>query len=217
LNSGCILNVAFPVAHATPVVVDASNPKTLYLGESDDGDGYSAVLKSTDRGANWIALWDWFDGLRGAIHAIAIDPSHPSTIYAALESGLFKTTDGGLTWTNTGFTKSTVTLLAIDSAIIYAATASGLSKSADGGATWTAINMGLESVLSGRATTLTVLTAGPSLYLGTSNAGIFQSIDGGAHWSPLNNGLGNLQIRAIVTAKGTPYAATAVGVFKYGN
>jgi photosystem II stability/assembly factor-like uncharacterized protein len=217
LNSGCILNVAFPLGHATPVVVDVSNPNTLYLGESDDGDGYSAVLKSTDRGANWIALWDWFDGLRGTVHAIAVDPSHPSTIYAGLEGGLFKTTDGGLTWTNTGFTKSAVTLLTIDSANIYAATVSGLSKSADGGATWIGINTGLESVLSGRATTLTVLTAGPSLYLGTSNGGIYQSTDGGAHWFPLNNGLGNLQIRAIVTVKGTPYAATAVGVFKYGN
>ena len=53
--------------------------------------------------------------------------------------------------------------------------------------------------------------------LGTSNAGIYRSSDQGAHWSPLNNGLGNLQIRAIVTAKGTAYTATAVGVFKYGN
>jgi len=198
-------------------VIDASNPNTLYLGESDDGDGYSAVLKSTDRGANWIALWDWFDGLRGTVHAIAVDPSHPSTIYAGLEGGLFKTTDGGLTWTNTGLTKSAVTLLATDPVNVYAATASSLSKSADGGANWTAINTGLESVLSGRATILTVLTTGQSLYLGTSNAGIYQSTDGGVHWSPLNNGLGNLQIRAIVTAKGTLYTATAVGVFKYGN
>jgi photosystem II stability/assembly factor-like uncharacterized protein len=217
LNSGCILNVAFPVSHATAIVVDPSNPNTLYLGESDDGDGYSAILKSTDRGANWIALWDWFDGLRGTVHAIAIDPLHSSTIYAGLEGGLFKTTDGGRTWTNTGFTNRAVTLLAIDPANIYAATASGLSKSVDGGASWTAINAGLESVLSGRATTLTVLTAGPSFYLGTSNAGIYQSTDQGAHWSPLNNGLGNLQIRAIVTAKGTAYTATAVGIFKYGN
>jgi photosystem II stability/assembly factor-like uncharacterized protein len=245
LNSGCILNVSLASAQPSPLVINPTDPKTLYLGESAEADGYSAVLKSTDGGANWIATWDWFSGLRGAVRALAIDPARPATIYAGIDDftadsppaqpmrGLFKSTDGGLTWSNTGLTRNAVNLLAIDpsnSRTFYAAAVGpatelagfqGLFKSTDGGTTWREINQGLAGVIGNRSISATALVVdranGSVLYLGTSTRGVFRTVDGGANWAPFNDGLTNLQIRSLAAAPKGPrasYAATASGVFK---
>ena len=246
-NSGCILNVNFFSAHVIPIVIDPTNPNTLYVGESEDQDGYSALLKSTDGGANWSTAWDWFTGLRGSIRVIAIDPAIPNTLYMGLDDvsaaaqpdqpapqsiGLFKSTDGGVTWRNTGLTRGAVNLLAIDpskSNIMYASTEGhsdpkgfqGLFKSIDGGTSWLAINKGLSGLIESRLTTTTALIIDPAnsniLYLGTSNSGLFRSADGGANWSAFNDGLTNLQVRALAVAPGTTrtvYAGTSGGVFR---
>jgi hypothetical protein len=100
-----------------PLAPSPADPKTLYLGKSDDQDGYSAVLKSADGGGNWSVAWDWFTGLRAGVRALAIDPTRPATLYAGLDDvpmysdkggsqpgsgGVFKTTDGGISWKNAG-------------------------------------------------------------------------------------------------------------------
>lgn len=247
-NSGCVLSVTVPSLRAAPMVTGPADSRILYLAESDDQDGYSGLLKSTDGGANWSTIWDSFQGLRVSIRALAIDPAHPATLYAGLDdgsappvgvqptpgsTGLFRSTDGGATWTNTGFTRSAVNLLAIDRSnpsIMYASTEGhysgpkgfqGLFKSTDGGGRWQAINKGLDSVIGSRLITSTALKIdlvnSNILYLGTSNSGVFRSVDGGANWSAFNDGLTNLQIRALDVARGSPgtvYAATPGGVFK---
>jgi photosystem II stability/assembly factor-like uncharacterized protein len=240
LNSGCILNAVFPSLHGATMAIDPSNPNNLYLGESDNQDGYSALLKSTDQGASWSNPWDWFNGLRAAVRAIAVDPANPATVYAGLDdgsavtSGLFRSTDGGATWSNTNLTQSAVALFAIDPSnpqILYAETEGhstqpagfqGLFKSIDGGQTWFPINAGLEGLIGVRSATGSALIIDPAnpsvLYLATSGGGIFRSIDGGAGWGPFNDGLTSLAIRALAVASGSShavYAATAGGVFKY--
>jgi photosystem II stability/assembly factor-like uncharacterized protein len=237
-NSGCILSAAFRTGTAAPMVVDPVNSNTVYLAESDDQDGYSALLKSTDGGATWSALWDWFTGLHSGIRALAIDPAHPATLYAGLDdaapdsTGVVKSTDGGRSWSSLGLASNAVTLLAIDpsnSSALYAGTEGrhtgpkgfeGLFKSTDGGKTWLAINQGLAGVIGTRLTTAVALAINPShpsiLYLGTSNGGVFRSADSGATWTPFNDGLANLQIRALAASKLSPgalYAVTAGGVF----
>jgi len=184
LNSGCILSVTVPSLRAAPMVTGAADSRILYLAESDDQDGYSALLKSTDGGANWSTLWDSFQDLRVSVRALAIDSAHPTTLYAGLDDGtaafggaqlaagsigLFKSADAGATWTNTSFTRSAVNLLAIDPAnpnIVYASTEGhygdpkgfqGLFKSTDGGARWQPINKGLDSVIGSRLITSTAL------------------------------------------------------------
>ena len=83
------------------------------------------------------------------VHALAIDPVTPTTLYAGTDGGgVFKSTDGGGNWSaiNTGLTNTYVYALAIDPVTpttLYAGTYDGVFKSTDGGENWNAVNTGL--------------------------------------------------------------------------
>src|SRR5271163_4942362 len=93
------------------IAVDPSNPDVVWVGTGEAnarnsvswGDG---VYKSADGGKTWKNL-----GLKDSQHIgrIRIDPRNPDVVYVAAlghlwgpntERGVFKTTDGGLTWTH---------------------------------------------------------------------------------------------------------------------
>ena len=163
------------------ITVDQRNPQTVWIGTGEAtnrqssgwGDG---VYKSTDGGATWANM-----GLRttARIARIVVDPSNSDVIYVASpghlwgpnsERGLFKSADGGHTWTavlsrdeNTGAVD--VAIDPTDSRIVYAAlyqhrrtpfgyvgggAGSGLYKSTDAGATWTLLTKGLPDGTLGR-------------------------------------------------------------------
>jgi len=77
------------------LAVHPVEPATLYVGTNDKGD--NALFRSTDGGATWSEIVR----MRGAapIAAVVIDPSTPTTVYAASEDGeLLRSQDGGATW-----------------------------------------------------------------------------------------------------------------------
>jgi photosystem II stability/assembly factor-like uncharacterized protein len=92
------------------VAIDPKNPKIIWVGTGESwtrnsvsvGDG---IYKSTDGGENWTNM-----GLKASerIAKILIDPSNTNTVYACVpgklwsdsdERGVYRTTDGGSTWT----------------------------------------------------------------------------------------------------------------------
>src|SRR6266851_4622928 len=77
----------------------------------------------------------------GTIDILVIDPSDPSTLYAGAQ-GIFKSTDAGEHWSETGFPRRAVISLAVDpnhSSTIYASTSeTGVFKSTNGGEDWVA-------------------------------------------------------------------------------
>ena len=128
------------------------------------------MFKSTNGGAVWSAV---NTGLTDTnVHALAIDPATPSTLYAGTVwgSGVFKSTNGGAAWSavNTGLTDTDVFALAIDPATpstLYAGTSGGVFKSTNGGAAWSAVNTGLTATI---VHALAIDPATPStLYAGT--------------------------------------------------
>jgi photosystem II stability/assembly factor-like uncharacterized protein len=218
--------------------MDPANPNTLYTAAFNDG---TSLLKSTNGGATWniVAHWATTWHLNSFVNVLVIDPINPATLYAGIgdtsestANGLIKSTDGGVTWTNSGLGGSNVTVLAIDPAnpsILYASTEGfnsepkgfrGLFKTTDGGASWFAINNGLDSLIDARFRISTLMISpGNSnvLYAGTSGAGVLRSTDAGATWNPFNGGLAHLDIRAVALAPGDPktlFAGTPGGIFK---
>ena len=149
------------------IAVNQSNPDILWVGTGERANRQSSswgdgVYKSTDAGKTWTHV-----GLRDSHHIgrIVLHPSNPDVAFVAAmghlwgpndERGLYRTTDGGRTWTpvlrvnyDTGVVD--VAMDPSDPQIMYAAAyqrrrtafgfdgggpGSGLHKSTDGGTTW---------------------------------------------------------------------------------
>src|SRR5262245_921688 len=150
------------------VRVDPSNPDLVYvaaLGNPYGPNPERGVFRSKDGGKSWDRVLHR-DDKTGAVD-LAMDPNNPDVLYAGLwevnrtphslssggpGSGLFKSTDGGSTWTeltkNAGLPKPIwgkvgVSVSGADSNRVYAiveAKEGGIFMSDDAGATWKPIN-----------------------------------------------------------------------------
>jgi photosystem II stability/assembly factor-like uncharacterized protein len=207
LSSGCAIHGA--------LAMDPIDPATLYLPYGDDYDGFT-ILKTTDGGASWKDLYVGLLGDVSSVNALWIDPNTPSTLYAATDLGVLRSTDGGTSFLPTRLANTPVAFLAIDPLrpnVFYAATANnpypfdssppglvGLYKSTDSGATWLAINQGLDEIIATHPTVTELLVdadRSDTLYLATSGHGVFKSTDGGATWAAFNDGLTSLDVRSL--------------------
>src|SRR5262249_16904894 len=114
-----------------------------------------------------------------AIESLAVDPTTPHIVYAGTGVGVYRTNDGGATWSaaNTGLTSRQVTAMVIDLATsaIYVGTAAqghpcGMFKSTNGGRPWNPRNDGLTD---SNVQWLAADFANPGrLYAGTSGDGV---------------------------------------------
>lgn len=94
----------------TDLVIDPTNPQTLYTAAGYVfGTGTNGIYKTTNGGATWTALRIGLpaSSATGRI-SLALAASAPQTLYASIAQtigngagllGLYKTTDGGATWT----------------------------------------------------------------------------------------------------------------------
>jgi len=99
------------------VAVQQSNPSVIWVGTGEGNprnslNGGYGIYKSLDGGKHWKLM-----GLEKTrhIHRVIIDPTDPNTVYAAAigspwgehpDRGIFKTTDGGITWKKVLFTNN---------------------------------------------------------------------------------------------------------------
>jgi photosystem II stability/assembly factor-like uncharacterized protein len=160
------------------------------------------------RNTSQLLLTAPFAGLSAAIVLLSGIPAMaapPTTVYAGGTGGVFRSTDGGVTWSPSLLPNVTVQSLAMDPTngnVIYAASGAAVYKTTNGGANWTKETNGLTGVDDGVATTLQIDPANPNIiYLGSGGAafgsGVFKSTDGGVNWTQMNNGL-------VVTGNGIP-------------
>ncbi len=204
------------------VAVAASNPNVVWIGMGEKdlrgnimtGDG---VYKSTDAGKTWRHM-----GLADTqiVSRIVIDPANPDVVYVAAlghpsdanaERGVFKTTDGGATWTKILYrnAKTGAVDLVMDphnSQVLYASLwqawrtdwgmssggpGSGLFKTTDGGAHWTEItrNPGMPQGIIGKIGITVSPVDSNRLYaiVEARDGGVFRSDDAGATWTLVNS------------------------------
>jgi photosystem II stability/assembly factor-like uncharacterized protein len=104
----------YPVSSIGDIALAPSNPDIIYVGTGEPNNRQSSsfgagVYKSTDGGKEFVYV-----GLKEtqSIGRVVVHPKDPNIVYVAAvghlfgpnpERGLYKTTDGGTTWTNTKF------------------------------------------------------------------------------------------------------------------
>jgi photosystem II stability/assembly factor-like uncharacterized protein len=215
------------------MAMDPVDPDTLYVVHGNDYDGFT-ISQTTDAGTLWKNLQSLGDA--SFVNALLIDRNTPTTLYAATDLGVLRSTDGGASFLPTGLANTPVAFLAVDPFhpnVFYAATSNnpypldvyppglvGMYKSTDSGASWSAINQGLDEIVATHTTINALLVDGDTLYLATSGYGVFKSPDGGTTWAAFNDGLTFLDVRSLAivrSASPAVYAGTPGGVFKIVN
>ena len=171
--------------------------------------------------AAWAGINVWTSNGPGeTVLALAIDPTTSTTLYAGADGGVFKSTDGGETWSISlpGYASGLV-IESRSPTTLYAVTRNGLFKTHDAGTTWSAIGPnGTVRALAIDPAVSTTLYAGviDDCPQGVCHGGVFKSTDGGNTWNA--TGLIEPLVSTLVIAPTTPatlYAGTSgSGVFK---
>jgi len=133
------------------LAIDPIASSTIYVKTAD------GIYRSKDSGATWKAINGKFSTTPSALgntsdfsnmSCFAINPKSPSTMFAGTGEGLFRTVDGGTTWTACGTipaqtTQPGVGSIAIDPitpTTLYVATGYGVFRSVNNGGSWKDIN-----------------------------------------------------------------------------
>jgi photosystem II stability/assembly factor-like uncharacterized protein len=203
------------------LAVDPSAPKTIWVGTGESWVRNSVsvgtgVYRSRDGGDNWESL-----GLADSEHVsrIVVHPKDGNTVYACAlghlwnsntERGVFKTTDGGKTWTKVLYRNDSTGCAELamdpqDPSVLYAAMwdvrrephnfrsggpGSGLFKSTDAGVTWHELRKGLPEGDLGRIGIAVPPSNHARVYAvveAKNHTALFRSDDAGENWTELNN------------------------------
>lgn len=140
-------------ARVNTLAVNPNNSDEIIAGFASGG-----VFRTVDNGTTWEPIFDQQSDLN--IGEVTYDPNTPSTIYVGtgdpnisgfpkIGSGIFKSTDGGDSWTYKGLEQASIIsrihVAPTDSDVIYVSTMGlpfikttdrGVYKSTDGGETW---------------------------------------------------------------------------------
>jgi photosystem II stability/assembly factor-like uncharacterized protein len=209
-----------PRAGRTRALAGVPNqPNVFYIGFDNGG-----VWRSTDYGSNWTPIFD--SQPTGSIGAIAVAPSDPNIIYVgsgagiirpdlAVGDGMYKSTDGGKTWTHLGLRDSQmIAMIDVDPSnpnrLFVAALGHpygpnaerGIFRSTDGGQTFEKV-LYKDEYTSGNDVRIdpsnpqvvyATLWQQQQAYIegqgfGGAGNGIFKSTDGGQTWKQLADGL----------------------------
>ncbi len=207
--------IAVSQSHPDIVWVATGEPNMRNLRSSSWGSG---IYKSTDAGRTWRQM-----GLANAQHMgrVVIHPTNPEVVYATVLGsmwqndpqknavrGLYKTTDGGVTWRRTLSAGDSAGLVDLvmdptqpntlyaaawhrqrrDWSYVNVGAQSGLFKSTDAGETWNRLATGMPTTPTGRPGVDVCRSRPSTLYAVVEGAdgGVYRSLDAGATWTRRN-------------------------------
>src|SRR3989440_825564 len=201
------------------IAVSESDPSIMYIGYAVGG-----VFKSENNGTTFEPVFETYN--TASIGDIAIHPTNPATVYigtgepnnrqtSSFGDGIYKTTDGGKTFTNMGLRETqTIARIVIDPKnpdTVYVASPGhlfgpnperGVFKTTDGGKTWNKVKFidddtGFTDIVLDPANSGIVYAAsyqrrrsGCCFNGGGPGGALWKSADAGKNWTPLTgNGL----------------------------
>jgi photosystem II stability/assembly factor-like uncharacterized protein len=222
-------NSVFNRRSISKIVVDATDANIVYVAVGQPGinglTGNTGIWKSSDGGQTWTNTTTSIS-TTDAFTDIVADPSNSQTLYAGVgqltidpntfasqgspNNGVYKSTDGGQTWTRAGnfpggTTDARITLAISKAApsTIYASIMDPLTfglkevdKSTDGGVTWTKLS-NAPDYAPGQGVYDTALAVDPNdanIVYAAGSAGVgsvIESTDGGTSWFAIDNDAGN--------------------------
>lgn len=143
----------------------------------------TAALTSLVTGAALASHWEPLGPSNGQIVVIRYDPTDPNIAYAGTDEALFKTVNGGSSWTraHSGALAGRVGAIAIDPITptrLWMAIDDDVYRSTNGGETWTNASFGLAA---GTITDLAVHAESPSTLL-AGGTGIYRTTNAGQSW-----------------------------------
>ncbi len=199
---------------------DPSNANIVFAGTANGG-----LWKSVNGGTNWTSVGGSLAVL--GVSDIAIG-STGNTIYLAtgdadgqhsLSVGVIKSTDGGTSFSSTGFTHTTnsnatsqfqIHHLWINPGndnIVIATTTSDIRRTVDGGTTWTVLDVFPYTDIKQKPSNSNIL------YAGSENI-VFKSTDGGATWTDQSTTINGAVKIDLATSGSTVYAISDNGMGK---
>lgn len=175
--------------------------------------------KSTDLGSSWIPIGNKFNTSQDSLFQSTISINNGSIYAGSWTNGIYKSTDYGDTWTQSGLTTQRITcLFSIGPDTLFAANPfSTTSRTTNGGTTWTTVNS------DGNGSGVGMFYRdGDNFYMGT-NGGIYKSTNRGMAWVASNTGTtwsypGKVNITAdSLYAYSNPPTTYGGAKFDFGN
>ena len=237
----------------TDIEISPSDTNTFYIGTASGG-----IFKTLDHGQNWVPIFD--NEVSISIGALAIDPTNSDVIYAGSGeanassnngafpgNGIYKSTNGGSTWTNIGLPNSEnigrIVINPTNTNIIYTAAMGrlygtnperGVYRSINSGSTWQKVLFVNDST---GCIDIVINPTNPNIVYAAmwervkypfgsmrcgAGSGVYKSVDGGDTWLQLTNGLPTSDINTgrigITLSKTNPNILYAIySIYTYGN
>lgn len=136
----------------------------------------------------------------GNVYTLAADNSN-GYIYAGTDSGVFRSTDNGGSWTHVAYGASVQAIAVGSNGYIYAGTYNGIYLSTDMGGSW------ITTTMTDQTMSLSVAPSGVVL-AGTNSNGIFASTDNGTNWTQIATSTGEEVYSVAINSSGYIFAGT---------
>jgi len=136
-----------PTLGVSSMIIDYNTPTTMYIGTGDRDGGDApglGVMKSVNGGTTWT-LFNSGMGTKTA-GMMVMHPTNPQIILAATNDGIFKTTNGALSWVQTANNTDNYKDIEYQPGnpnIVYATAQGDFYRSNNGGDSWSLITSGL--------------------------------------------------------------------------